>query len=143
MCLQDLRFADDSSTSKLLEADELKEKNGDVTMEEIGKIANDEDEQDYEAEEKSIDEIKDLPPKEKREPKEKSKDESKPEPEVSMDNSNVDNEDSLNLTIGEEDEQLLRDEENETSDAKGELCSGRGPSICNRCIFWMFSKSLA
>lgn len=27
-----------------------------------------------------------------------------------MDTSNVDNEDSLNLTIGEEDEQLLRDE---------------------------------
>jgi hypothetical protein len=36
-----------------------------------------------------------------------------------MDNSNVDNEDSLNLTIGEEDEQLLRDEESENNDQKG------------------------
>lgn len=33
--------------------------------------------------------------------------------ELNLDTSNIDNEDSLNLTIGEEDEQLLRDEENE------------------------------
>lgn len=46
-----------------------------------------------------------------------------PEEEIKADDnieiSNNDNEDSLNLTIGEEEEQLLRDEENDVK-SKGE-----------------------
>lgn len=38
-----------------------------------------------------------------------------------IETSNNDNEDSLNLTIGEEDEQLLRDEENDVAKSKGNL----------------------